>query len=48
MGVHNKSDKKLRKEKYTKQFSRTEKNKNKFKELMKKLNPNWPNKKEKK
>lgn len=47
MGNHRKSDAKVRKAKYERQFARTELNRNKHIEKMKKLNPNWPNKKEK-
>ncbi len=48
MGTHRKSDSKARKEKYTKQFDRTKRNKEKHISLLKKLNPFWPKKKEKK
>lgn len=47
MGVHRKSDRDARKKKYTAQFARTEANKKRNIEKLKKQNPNWPNKKEK-
>ena len=48
MGQHRKSDQKVRKDKYQRQFARTEANKKRHIEKMKKLNPNFPNKNEKK
>ena len=47
MGVHRKSDRDARKKKYTAQFARTEANKKRNIEKLKKQNPNWPDKKEK-
>ena len=47
MGVHRKSDRDARKKKYTAPFARTEANKKRNIEMLKKQNPNWPNKKEK-
>lgn len=48
MGTHKSSDSAARKAKYQRQFTRTEANKKRHIEKMKKDNPNWPNKKEKK
>lgn len=45
MGVHRKSDRDARKKKYTAQFARTEANKKRNIEKMKKANPNWPERK---
>lgn len=47
MGSHRKSDSAARKKKYTEQFARTERNKKRYIEKMKKDNPNYPEKKEK-
>ncbi len=47
MGQHRKSNHDTRKKKYTAQFSRTEANKKRNIEKMKKANPNWPEKKNK-
>ena len=45
MGQHRKSDHDARKKKYTAQFGRTERNKNRNIAKMKEANPNWPEKK---
>lgn len=47
MGSHKSSDHDARKKKYAAQFARTEANKARHIAKMKKLNPNWPEKKEK-
>lgn len=47
MGTHKSSDGAARKAKYQRQFARTEVNKKKNIEKMKKANPNWPEKKAK-
>jgi len=47
MGSHRKSDHDARKKKYAAQFARTEGNKKRNIEKMKKDNPNYPGKKEK-
>ena len=47
MGCHKKSDHNARKAKYTRQFDRTKRNKEKNIAKMKKDNPNYPEKKEK-
>lgn len=47
MGTHRSSDGAARKAKYQRQFARTETNKKKHIEKMKKVNPNWPEKKAK-
>lgn len=47
MGTHKSSDSKARKEKYTKQFDRTKRNKEKHISLLRRLNPFWPSKKPK-
>lgn len=48
MGTHKSSDSNARKAKYQKQFDRTKRNKEKNIAKMKKDNPNYPGKKEKK
>ena len=45
MGVHKASDRDARKKKYTAQFGRTERNKQRNKAKMLEQNPNYPNKK---
>lgn len=45
MGAHKKSDHAVRKAKYTRQFARTELNKKRNIEKMKKANPCFPQKK---
>lgn len=45
MGQHRKSDHDARKKKYTAQFGRTERNKNRNIAKMKEANPNWPERK---
>ena len=47
MGTHKSSDGAARKAKYQRQVARTEANKKKNIEKMKKANPNWPEKKAK-
>lgn len=45
MGAHRKSNHDTRKKKYTAQFSRTERNKQRNIAKMKAANPNWPERK---
>lgn len=47
MGTHKSSDGAARKAKYQRQFARTEANKKRHIEKMKKQNPNWPERKKK-